>query len=461
MSKVLATISGLFPGDYKNQFVTVDGLAPYWCDGNQFYNLLDPEALATISELLQQIADNTSPNATEAKQDTQITELNKISLNTLSEETGFLTTALLAGGATYTSPIIDVDGKSQVQTEILSDTDGTITISFCSDAAGLNVVRSLSIPYVASNGYQFFSAPAFVNFIKYEFTNNGILQTQFYYTSKILNTAISPQLLTVEGSLSPTMVTTAVRPTSDYNTDRNIGIILGQESKRKFGVNESVGNTLETIWSYGSNWIPNQVINEKLRIAAGGNAADTAAGLGAQSVVVNFLDENWLEVTETLVTAGASVSADTTANCVRLISAKVANVGTYHGSNTGDIVFELNGSGNIMGNMKAETGTTEQAILPTPANKNAFITEIFVSVGQGNSSDVKMFILKNSDDLTTPFSAAITQWTLEDFSGAEPFKLDTHFKIEPKSDVWFEAEKVTGGGNARVSVDFNYYTVNI
>jgi hypothetical protein len=72
-----------------------------------------------------------------------------------------------------------------------------------------------------------------------------------------------------------------------------------------------------------------------------------------------------------------------------------------------------------------------------------------------------MFILKNSDDLTTPFSAAITQWTLEDFSGAEPFKLDTHFKIEPKSDVWFEAEKVTGGGNARVSVDFNYYTVNI
>jgi hypothetical protein len=379
-------------------------------------------------------------------------------INQPPEKTGFVTTDNLASGATYSSPIIDVNGYTQVQTEILSDTDGTIVISFCADSLGVDVVRSLTIPYTAANGYQFFAAPAFVNYIKYEFNNTGALQTELYFPAKILKTALSPQLLTVEGVLSPSMITNAVRPTSEYNTDRNIGIIIGQESKRKFGVNESVGGALEAIWSYGVDWVPNQIFNQKLRIAAGGNAADTAAGAGAQSVIVNFLDENFLEVTETIVTNGALASLDTTANCSRVISAKVNDVGTYHAANTGAIVLELNGSGNIMGNLSAGTGTTEQAILTTPADKTAYITEIFVSVGQADSCDVKMFIVENADD-TTNFSSKVETWVIEDFSGAQVFNLNTHFKINPKSDIWFEAEKITGGGSARVSIDFNYYTV--
>lgn len=379
-------------------------------------------------------------------------------INQPPEKTGFLTTTNLASGATYSSSIIDVNGYTQVQTEILSDTDGTITITFYSDELGTNAVRTLTIPYTAAAGYQFFSAPAFVNYIKYEFNNTGALQTDFYYTTKILRTALSPQLLTVEGFLSPSMVATATRPVSTHADDRNIGVIGGQEQKRKFGVNTAVGGALEAVWSYTSDWVPNQIINQKLRIAAGGNAADTAAGAGAQSVTVQFLDENLLEVEEVIVTAGAGVSADTTANCFRLISAKVTDVGTYHVANTGAITFELNGSGNIMGYIAADTGTTEQAITCIPANKTAYITEILVSVGQGDSADVKLFTLKNADDTTTP-SSKVEIWTLEDFSGAQVFQLDTHLKLDAKTDVWFEAEKITGGGSARVSVDFNFYTV--
>ena len=112
-----------------------------------------------------------------------------------------------------------------------------------------------------------------------------------------------------------------------------------------------------------------------------------------------------------------------------------------------------------MGNIAASKGTTEQAITTIPANKTAHITEILVSVGQGDSADVKMFIVNNSDDLTTPFSSKVELWTVSDFSGAQTFSLDTHIKLDPKTDVWFESEKITGAGSARVSVDFFYYTV--
>ncbi len=125
-----------------------------------------------------------------------------------AEVTAFLTTTPLSSGATFTSTTVNVDGYSQVQTEILASHDGTIDISFCSDVGLTDVVRSLSIPYVAANGYQFFAAPAFGNFIEYKFTNNGLVtQTDFYYTTKILTTAISPQLLTTDAFIAPAMVT--------------------------------------------------------------------------------------------------------------------------------------------------------------------------------------------------------------------------------------------------------------
>lgn len=125
-----------------------------------------------------------------------------------AEVTAFVTTSLLTSGATFDSGVLDADGKTQVQTEILASHDGTIDISFCADASCVDVVRSLSIPYVAANGYQFFAAPAFVNYIKYEFTNNAaVTQTDFYYTTKFLTTSLSPQLLTTDAFIAPAMVT--------------------------------------------------------------------------------------------------------------------------------------------------------------------------------------------------------------------------------------------------------------
>ena len=144
--------------------------------------------------------------------------------NEPAELTAFKEEGLLANGATFSSDYLDADGYTQVQTEILASHDGTIAIQFCSDAAGVDVVRSLSIPYVAANGYQFFAAPAFANFIRYQFTNTGgVTQTSFYYTTKFTTTAIQPQLLTTDAFIAPAMVA---------NLGRNI--IVGQDPAGTF-----------------------------------------------------------------------------------------------------------------------------------------------------------------------------------------------------------------------------------
>ena len=184
-----------------------------------------------------------------------------------AEVTAFITTALLANGATFTAPVVDVNGYSQVQTEILASHDGTINIDFCADIGCIDVVRSLSIPYTASGGYQFFAAPAFGNYIKYEFTNNsGSLQTDFYYTTKILTTAISPQLLTTSAFIAPSMVATLGR-----------NIIVGQDENGTFG-NVSVTDTANDAGTY-----------RNLNVVSGARPSQLAGRLKVSEVIDTFV----------------------------------------------------------------------------------------------------------------------------------------------------------------------------
>lgn len=199
-------------------------------------------------------------DASAANQVLAIAELTSIEANTASsgqpaEETAFVTTALLADAATFDSGVIDAGGHTQVQTEITASHDGTIDISFCSDSGGTDVVRSLSIPYVAADGYQFFAAPAFVNFIKYEFTNDGgATQTDFYYTTKLLTTGLSPQLLTTGAFIASGMVAhlgrnivvgedvngvfnnaSVIATTNDAGTTHNLQVVSGARPSQLAG----------------------------------------------------------------------------------------------------------------------------------------------------------------------------------------------------------------------------------
>ena len=119
----------------------------------------------------------------------------------------FQTTANLGAGASFDSGIIDLRGYTQVDTRIVSDQDGTITIRWYSDAAGTDEVRTLTIPYSAADGFQLFSAPAFTPFNRYIYTNGATPQGDFFFEQKNLRTSLSPQILGVSSFIAGGMVT--------------------------------------------------------------------------------------------------------------------------------------------------------------------------------------------------------------------------------------------------------------
>lgn len=124
---------------------------------------------------------------------------------------GYITTTPLGASASYVSPVLYINDYQQVDTRIVADQDGTMTIQFMSDN-GTTTVRQLVIPYVAADGFQLFSAPAFTPYVKYTFTNGVTPQAgPFYFETKLLQSGLSPQVLRLDAFVSPSMVATTGR----------------------------------------------------------------------------------------------------------------------------------------------------------------------------------------------------------------------------------------------------------
>ena len=124
---------------------------------------------------------------------------------------GFQTSALLGNGATYDSGVLEIVNYQQVQTDVLSDVNGTIVIDFCRDSGGTDILRTLTIPYTGGEGYRLFSAPCFTPYVRYRFTADEAGQTDFYFDTKFLIGALSPQLLGLDAFVSPSMVASVQR----------------------------------------------------------------------------------------------------------------------------------------------------------------------------------------------------------------------------------------------------------
>jgi hypothetical protein len=136
-------------------------------------------------------------------------------INVPADGAGFRTTANLSDGATYDSGVLELTNYTQVGTSIICDNNGTLKFVFGSasnmsgDTVGQNgVERVITVPYAASTGYQYYSAPAFTPYVRYEFENTSGQgsTTQLFFDTRFVTKSISGQILRMDGFISPSMV---------------------------------------------------------------------------------------------------------------------------------------------------------------------------------------------------------------------------------------------------------------
>jgi len=231
-----------------------------------------------------------------------------------------------------------------------------------------------------------------------------------------------------------------------------MGSVTGLATQSKFGSFGAVSVGGDDIWDVGGAY-PWPTTAESLRIKAGGNVNDDAAGTGARSVVVTGLNDSWNEVTETLVTAGAGASANTTALFTRVYRVYVESAGTYTSANTGNIVIENVSSLQVLATIQAGMGQTQMTQYTVPLGKTAYLSRVNITVDSTKSIDLTMWQRRDADDVTTPFTGKRLVMKITGATGAHSRQFFSMPSFPAKTDLWWSGIITAATGAVEVTYD--------
>lgn len=195
-----------------------------------------------------------------------------------------------------------------------------------------------------------------------------------------------------------------------------------------------------------------------VRIKAGGDPADDAAGAGARAITVIGVDDNLVEVAETIATAGASASAATTASFWRVHLAYVSAGGTYGASNIGDCTVENSGGGTDLITIGADQGESQYAAHTISSGQTGFLLGAEITVDAVMPAKIKLCHRGNFNNTTAPVSAVRIRKHWDGVKGVLTYNPRTALPFPELSDIWFEAEG--SGAQTKVSADFELLLVD-
>ena len=220
--------------------------------------------------------------------------------------------------------------------------------------------------------------------------------------------------------------------------DAVAGRFEGATVVKKFGRNSSVGTNFVPICPSGIYNTPQSGSATTLRVKAGGDSNDTAAGSGAREVTLEGLDENFVRVSESVATAGTSASAATATTFTRLDRMYVSASGTYAtasaNSHADDITIENGAGGADWGVIDATDfprAQSEIAAYSVEAGETAYVFPLKITIDSGKTADMIFFQRGNIDETAAPYTAMRAAKTLTGLSGGYTDLAGDKFPLGP------------------------------
>ena len=248
----------------------------------------------------------------------------------------------------------------------------------------------------------------------------------------------------------------------DLGLEIQKGDIDGYRVIHKFGHNDAVGTSYVPVTDDGLYQTPTTAQSLE---AVSTDANDTSAGTGARSITVHGIDENWDEISETIVLNGTTAVA--LANTyLRVHRCYVATSGTYAtqtaGSHAGTISVRNSGAGVEWAKIGIDgfpLGQSEIGAFTVPKGFTAYIRTVHIHVDSGKTVDIVAFSRKDADLVTAPFGVMRTWGQYHGISGATNLHPEAPFSpFTEKTDVGFLARVATG--TASVLIDFEIWIIN-
>jgi len=353
----------------------------------------------------------------------------------------------LSACAVFSGAYTNISDYASISIISTADVSSTLWADFSID--GTTVDRSVQLSNGKDGAHGIHSLIPISKFFKTRVVNAGAdmasLRTQTILNK---NSRISQPTSRLGQNIGQYSDTINARVANDFKLDTSRGIIGERSAIQKFGANTDVpASTTEGIAIDGV--MPFLTTATRVRVKSGGNTADTAGGLGAQTILLEGLDASFNIITETLTTNGDSASVSSSQSFIRMYRAKVANVGTYAGistgANTGKITIENASGGTDILVIAATHGQSETTQYTIPSGKTGYLEDLFAFVATAKPMDLVMYKRENADDILTPFTGKQGFLHLTGITGETEEKFESYVQLPEKTDIWLEAENGTGG----------------
>jgi hypothetical protein len=214
----------------------------------------------------------------------------------------------------------------------------------------------------------------------------------------------------------------------------------------QFGTNTAVGTGFSTLWPGGGTLYAYPSAATVLKISSA-NANDASAGTGARTVVVNGLDADYNEISETVILNGQT-AVNTVNSYLRFHYMEVLTAGS--GGTAAGILYAGVGTvtsgvpATIYGYVSVGYNVSEQAFWTVPAGYTAYITSATWS-SANTTANIAVTGSLNIRPLGGVFSVQSTCKMLAGNSFDRHF--DTAVQVLEKSDIEMRAASSTAGSS--------------
>jgi hypothetical protein len=249
----------------------------------------------------------------------------------------------------------------------------------------------------------------------------------------------------------------------DFYFEVSQGDVENYTMVHHFGRNAAVGTTYVPITDDGIYRTLQPVSAIALRIKAGGDANDAAAGTGARKITLEGLDANGDIVTEEITTNGISVSSPTTATFIRLYDAYVSESGTYAtstvGSHSGDITIEDTDDNEwaVIDSTDFPRSQSEIGAYSIPEGFDGYFLEAEIFTDSTKTTDLIFFKREGILDASPPYESMRILFEERISGGESSWKPTAPIKLTGPADIGFLAKVDTNP--AEVDVDFELMLV--
>jgi len=206
------------------------------------------------------------------------------------------------------------------------------------------------------------------------------------------------------------------------------GDVPGVKIDALLGRNPQVGTTKEDVWDPGATLVY-PIVGETWEIVSD-NANDTSAGTGARTVTVTYLDDAYVEQTETLTLNGTTPVTFVATNAFRFRLGIVITAGSGN-INEGGITIRASGGGLIRALIIAGRGNTLDGHYTVEAGKTAFLKFVFTNINK--NEDIELELLSTIGDgkiFSTRFFLTIYQSSIvSEVVLASPFTEKSDLKL--------------------------------